>query len=84
MVVSIWRIDQLEKFVLSLDDRKRRQKGDHVSLKYEKGGGGVVQVVLGALSIVSIVAVANSNSGLAAGGTPIPGPGVLVGMLSMD
>ena len=68
--------------MLSLDDRKRRQKGDHVSLKYEKGGGGVVQVVLGALSIVSIVA--NSNSGLAAGGTPIPGPGVLVGMLSMD
>ena len=67
--------------MLSLDDRKRRQKGDHVSLKYEKGGGGVVQVVLGALSIVSI---ANSNSGLAAGGTPIPGPGVLVGMLSMD
>ena len=66
--------------MLSLDDRKRRQKGDHVSLKYEKGGGGVVQVVLGALSTI----VANSNSGLAAGGTPIPGPGVLVGMLSMD
>lgn len=65
MVVSIWRIDQLEKFVLSLDDRKRRQKGDHVSLKYEKGGGGVVQVVvLGdcALSIVSTVADSDSDN----------------------